>query len=573
MEPAGAEARRLDWRRWGAGGALVLLLTIVSWPVPATMATPGLDPSWMLGLALAQEQGLAWGRDIIFTYGPLGIGVYPIAVSSGTLLASLLIAFVMHLLMVGTIFVALRRQYGPLGSALLTFLVATAVGTIQADETVVAAFGLAVLALTAPPDKARRAALALAIGGGALVSFSLLVKLNNGIAAAGIVAAALAATPAPKRSLAIGAASGLVSLVVLWLLAGQPLLALDDYARNSLDTIGGYVEAMGVEEAGAPGQWHLLVIVGSAIVVSALAWTSFPDLGNRRRAALVTAILLVHYFILREVFIRHSLAQGTFLVLLVPIVLMIPWPRPRRGLSLGIAAVLLVSYLTSFAVSPGEIWAPKKRATAMAKQFRDALDGQRVDQLVAAGKAGIRAVDYAPSPAVIGALRGRCVHAEPVEVSALWGEDLDWCPLPAFQSYTAYTSRLDQLNADRYADPERGPDGVLRGAFAVDTRHPAWESPKAMLALLCNFAEVERDDVWQALVRIPDRCGEPRPAGEVTGELGSPIALPRPAGNAVLVAHVEGMQIDGVERLKMLYRPPAGTRGDDRRVRPLPRGP
>jgi hypothetical protein len=212
--------------------------------------------------------------------------------------------------------------------------------------------------------------------------------------------------------------------------------------------------------------------------------------------------------------------------------------------------------MASYTVPPGEIWAPKKRSNAMVSQFRDAVDGERVDRLVASGKEGIRAVEYAPSAAVIEALRGRCVHAEPVEVVAIWAYDLDWCPLPAFQSYAAYTARLDELNADRYADPEEGPNGVLRGAFAIDARHQAWESPRAMLSLLCNFVEVESDDFWQALVRVPNRCGEPRPAGEVEGELGSPIKLPPLPRDAVLVAHVEGMEIEGVERLKMLFGRP-----------------
>jgi hypothetical protein len=556
MEPVGADTRRFEWKRWGIGAALALALTIVTWPVGFTIAQPGIDPSWMLALELAHNEGMDWGRDIVFTYGPLGIGIYPVATASGTLIASLLLAFLMHFLMVAAIFLAFRRQYGLLVTTVLTYIVAGAVGTIQADETVVAAFGFSVLALTVPPRAAQRAALALAIGGGALAAFSLLVKLNNGVAVAMIVAAALAAAPAPKRTLAIGVASGLVSLVLFWLLAGQALPALADYLRNSIEVVGGYVEAMGVEDAGPAGQWHLLVILGSAAVVSALVWTSFPDLDKRRRAAILAGVLLFHYFILREVFLRHSLARGTFIVLLVPIVLMIPWPRRRRGLSLAIAAALGVAYLACYTVPPGEIWAPKKRTKAIASQFRDALDSDRVDQLVADGKAGMRAVEYAPTPPVIRALRGRCVHAEPVEVVAIWAYNLDWCPLPAFQSYTAYTSRLDQLNADRYADPEEGPNGILRGAFAIDARHQAWESPKAMLALLCNFVEVEHDAIWQALVRVPDRCGEPRPAGEVEGELGSPIDLPPLPRDAVLVAHVEGMEIGGVERLKMIFGRP-----------------
>ena len=224
------------WKRWGARAVLFLALTVVTWPVADIVAGPSLDPSWMLGLELAHLEGVDWGSDLIFTYGPLGIGAHPVAISSGTLLASLLLAFAMQLLVVAVLYVAFRRQYGPMGSILLTYLVAGAVGSLQSDSLLVSAFGISVLALTVPRRSAQHAAWALAVGGGALAAFSVLVKLNTGAAVAAIVAAALLAAPSPKRTLALGAGSGLVTLVALWLIAKQPLPALGDYLRNAIES-------------------------------------------------------------------------------------------------------------------------------------------------------------------------------------------------------------------------------------------------------------------------------------------------------------------------------------------------
>ena len=158
---------------------------------------------------------------------------------------------------------------------------------------------------------------------------------------------------------------------------------------------------------------------------------------------------------------------------------------------------------------------------------------------------------------MLAALKGRCVNAEPIEVAAVWAYGLDWCPLPALQSYGAYTSRLDQLDAARYADPEKGPDGVIRADFAIDERLPAWESPAAMLALLCNFESAAEGGGWQALVRVPDRCGEPHPVGSVQGALGEPIALPPAPAGTVLIGRVHGLEIGTFERLEMLFARPA----------------
>jgi len=78
-----------------------------------------------------------------------------------------------------------------------------------------------------------------------------------------VIAIGLVAMPSPKRALAARARRRRVSLAVLWLLAGQPLPALGDYLRNAIDTISGYVEAMGFEKAESAGEWQLLVILGS----------------------------------------------------------------------------------------------------------------------------------------------------------------------------------------------------------------------------------------------------------------------------------------------------------------------
>ena len=504
---------------------------------------------------MAQSGDLVWGRDIIFTYGPLGIAVFPVAESGGTLLLALLLAGAIQFLLVAVLFVAFRRQYGPLGSTLLTFLVASAVGSVQSDATLVAGFGLAVLAVSIDRRRAQHAAWALAVGGGALAAFTLLVKLNDGVAVAVIIAVALASSPSPRRALALAFGTGFVTLLILWLLAGQPLLALGDYGRNAIDTISGYVEAMGLEEAGRAGEWQLPVLIGSAAALAWLAWTSFPELSNRRLGAMVAGILLMHYFVLREVFVRHSVTRGAYFVLLIPVALMIPWPRQRRPLALAIAAVLAVAYTASYQHSPDEIWAPRERATKMVEQLNTAVDGGRLDRLQADSRAGIEAESKVP-PRIIEALRGRCVNAEPTEIAVVWAYDLDWCPLPSLQSYNAFTTRLDRLNADRYADPEDGPDGVIRTTYAIDGRLPAWESPQAMLALLCNFKSVAVEGEWQALVRIPNRCGEPREVGAVEGELGEPIEVPPAPRNTVLLAHVKGLEIGAFERLEMLFGRP-----------------
>ena len=69
-------ASALPSRGWWLAGAVTLfvaLWTIVPWrPASVPWDAPYLDTSWMVVLHLAFLDGLAFGEDIVFTYGPWG---------------------------------------------------------------------------------------------------------------------------------------------------------------------------------------------------------------------------------------------------------------------------------------------------------------------------------------------------------------------------------------------------------------------------------------------------------------------------------------------------------------------
>ena len=85
----GTEAKRADSMKTGAplsrdsklrqGALLLAVIWLVLAAVPEIPAPilPGLDPGWVLGLNMAHSQGLVHGKDIVWTYGPLGYLAYP----------------------------------------------------------------------------------------------------------------------------------------------------------------------------------------------------------------------------------------------------------------------------------------------------------------------------------------------------------------------------------------------------------------------------------------------------------------------------------------------------------------
>jgi hypothetical protein len=61
-----------------------LLVVLVTWEVRRVVPRTGFDHSWQLALNLAAQHGLDFGRDVVFTYGPLGFLAQPLIVSALT---------------------------------------------------------------------------------------------------------------------------------------------------------------------------------------------------------------------------------------------------------------------------------------------------------------------------------------------------------------------------------------------------------------------------------------------------------------------------------------------------------
>src|SRR5947209_5937383 len=79
-DPADTTRRRVLGGLILAG--LFVWASLALFPAPPRPLGIGLDESWRWGLTIARLEGLAFGRDIVFTYGPLGYLVFPDAGSA-----------------------------------------------------------------------------------------------------------------------------------------------------------------------------------------------------------------------------------------------------------------------------------------------------------------------------------------------------------------------------------------------------------------------------------------------------------------------------------------------------------
>ncbi len=534
------------------------LLGILTWPVGGIEPTVGLDPSWVAGLYMAAEHGLEAGAQIVFTYGPLGFlglpNVFGIWMGRIAFFWYVLvqIAFCSGLLW------ASRRAFGlPIG-LVLTFIAAS---VPTADPILLAATVLCAATLTS--EWSFRARLAVAVGIGALSGIELLGSLRAGPTLLAMGFATMLGLPDRRRTFPAFFGTAVLAFGLFWFVTGQALSSLGDYLVNTAEVVSGYSASMVFY--GPPGPWwEAPAIVAGLIAVAGLCVAAVWRMDNMRRIGFVLMVAAVTFLMFKHAVVRESAGSIAVFVSAAFGIALALAPYVRRAVA--VAAILLL-LATTYVANNDHLdvsFDPRSRVDRFGSQLADMTVPGRAEDVQQRGREAMQAI-YKLSPAELALLRSGTVHVAPWEAGAAWAYDLDWDPLPVFQQYSAYTKGLDELNAEKL-EAATAPDLVLwqntttfdpnavNYPGAIDARWPAFESPAQMVQMFCRYRAVRWDEEWAILRRAPDRCGRERPLGSVEAANAESVRLPRTGPNEALLARVDGLAVDGIEKLRsMLY--------------------
>ncbi len=251
-------------------------------PVVGFVVGTGLDPSWGLGLHMAHAQNLAFGRDIVWTFGPLGFLVSPTMAYPTTGLSAFWFRLPVFAGVAWLVLIRLRSvsNFGPVGPARssvarrigsliscallafpITWLLIGSLGgggnIIVAIYVISAAFAVrALLTDSAVPF----AALVIASVASAL---ALLVRFDTGLV--GVLLTLLVALDRKvglRRVAFLTAVFGF-SVLFAWVLLGQPLSTFIPYVHGSMELGRGYGGGMAWS---AHSSWTTPVALGVVLV-------------------------------------------------------------------------------------------------------------------------------------------------------------------------------------------------------------------------------------------------------------------------------------------------------------------
>jgi hypothetical protein len=506
-----------------------MVALITAWYLPwlPVAPVPTLDSGWELGVSIACERGLAFGHDVVFTYGPYGCYTlrqyWP-----GTYIGSLLFVGALGLASAWLLAEAARTVREWVGAFLCLFMLGAAIDMMTVDSlTLALPLALVVHAFSRPKLSPAVVFGLLVMGPLALAKFVLLP-----LAIFAVVIAAALRDDSPPLTKALEPGLFAVSVALAWSLNGGSWHGFMDYLNNYAEVARAYPQAMAWS-----GRWNFITLASTASqgLVAALAvllvalltrqrWLSVEP--TRRRLGYILFFvglfwITVHLGITRGEFIhlgmlaavvaatayleagqtsRFAGRLGALAVVATIAWLCLETIRVTRGVyaflgvvsalaslaallgGLGlrqhgrrIAFLVLVLAVAMFCPETAKLqgnWGGvfRDRCLSSWQGWKMVLSGQDPRRHLDAQLALARAATPAEYRA-LGALPGGydILGFDQYLIVALGSEG--WRPRPVFQSYSAYTPHLAELNA-AFLSRSDAPRYLLAKAQSLDERLP-----------------------------------------------------------------------------------------------------
>jgi hypothetical protein len=462
----------------GAAAFLFSALACVAVFSPADLRpiSAGLDTSWASVLGEAPRLGLKFGRDIIFTGGPLS-PLYTGYFAEATIWWVVgFRALTILVIAAGLVLLTLRSQL------LVLVPVAFVILFLFPDGVFFLVPFLLVLVIADAPRSFARRLYAVAC---ALVCAALTLAKFSVAPLALVCLALVDLLTLRARRLPVAIGVYVTGVVALFAVLQGGLASFGPFLASTLDVTAGYAEGM---SSVWPTEEIAYFLIAALIGIVTVLRVEFSLVRAGRvdgwtAAALVVATVGYLYVVFKAGFVRHDLhaviGWSGFAVAASAYVLL-RWQLSDAKTSLialqavALALVVLLvprSYKRGIGMEAPAFWSfirqqPFRSADATVRLL--AAPGERLRQLQAARDHAMQELRAAhPMPRLAGA-----VDIIPSKQSLLIAHGLDYRPRFTVQEYTTYTDVLIERNRAFFRG-ERAPANLLFQPGSIDRRYPA----------------------------------------------------------------------------------------------------
>lgn len=496
---------------------VLFYLVAQAWPC-SPCAAAGLDASYLQALGQALRQGLVFGEQLVFTYGPLGwfplgpfdpqlawLRYFTVDLGWGMLLACALASV--------TLAQGSRWQQW-------TCLVVFALPGGGTDGRSFVTVLVALCAVAGVPALNSALPLVVLIAALAWTKFSMLPMACIAIL---FGCAHLLRAGKPRRA-GLVAGSFVVALLGWWLLAGQPPGAMPAFVGSALELSAAYGAAMSLS---IEPVWLLLSLSGALLVLL-----------TRERSWMSLGLVLLLAVAWKACFVRPGPNQAAYFALLAAAAVLVPVGQARWQQRAALPAVLLgLVAALCFAWSVPR-WPGNARALF--------LPWLHLEQR-AAERAALE--QQFEMPGVRERVGNASVDMFSEETGLVFLNGLNWNPRPVFQSYSVWTSAMSARNAAHLVSAD-GPRFVLHHLTTIDERYPNHEDAASLAVLLERYEPRMIEKGYTLFERRGSVPSAPPRTLRLSGELvdGEWLELPD-AQDVPMLLELESMAAPGLAAL------------------------
>jgi len=546
------------------GFIIFLLAALLLPPWLPWMPTSGLDPSWVFVLNHAFTHHWQFGKEIIFTFGPYGFlysslfypELYGFQIVFWLVTASAIAVSTGFLLDKGAAFVS-----PVLAQVILTSGVAITFLFFKGDPLF---FSVPLLFIFVLLQSEKRLHYFIVIPLLALCAFIGLIKLTFAMLGLAMVLCAEVYRLSQRKYLPVYLGTYVLFFALFFLLAHQNVENLVAFITASLEVAGGYSEAMQVFRS--PGD--IMAFIGFTLcllVLVACAEWRFGRWreGDRRGLILLLSIAIFNFMAFKAGFVRHDghalIAWGSLIISItisstrfyydVPA---LSWRLAMTILFISAVSVSMWQFSRYTHVNPlHEAGATLTRGLSERIVAMKELGlNNRFAHLTEEYKLALGKIREAnPLPPVQGA-----VDLYPWDESLVLAHGLRYAPRPVFQSYSAYSKPLIDVNR-AHLHSEKAPTTLLFNVQTIDGRFPAMEDGASWPDIWARYDSIDVSGDYLVLTRrTTARMVQTVPVVTTDIPFSTPLKVPRVSGLTWVTIDVEKTVLGSV--MNLLFKLP-----------------
>lgn len=443
-----------------------------------------LDVSWALAMNYIHIEGLNWGNDFVFTYGPLGSFCTRIGWGHSKFLFLALDVFIAanYLLL---FFLSFKKSSDKLATVLVILIVTAALPFWVGPAQAIVLLLFLVFWIRMGLDDAKPLYYFFQIS---LVVLLFFLKFNVGLIVFVLFFLALI-YQGYSRKLKPIPTIGIAMLPVIIIFILSPLLnvSLLPYLVAGIDLVTGYNAIMYLGSEIPKARYYVLAM---GIVLTALLAVRLYREADKFKSIVVFLLFAVPFFVLyKQGFVRADKGHMVDFFYFSPLlVLCIADFHFRR------------MYHITLPLLVGVLWMPfqfivvdLKYPLGLGYKFDK---GKYVNQFAhfSAHSGFQKGTATTKLPAeILQKIGSHTIDVYPWDIRLLLDNGLHYLPRPVCQSYSAYTPYLENRNFDHF-NSQKAPQFVLYEYLSTDNRYALFEEPKVNLALSRNYEVTNQFD-------------------------------------------------------------------------------